>query len=57
MFDMDSLTIDLPIRDMRKILNKVMKKRKKWALDVLNNMVRAYQWINPLTNEQLIAGF
>ncbi len=54
---MDSLTIDLPIRDMRKILNKVMKKRKKWALDVLNNMVRAYQWINPLTNEQLIAGF
>ncbi|WP_335964119.1 CotS family spore coat protein [Halalkalibacter kiskunsagensis] len=53
-FDMDSLTIDLPIRDMRKILNKVMKKRKKWSLDVMNNMVEAYQSINPLTNEQLI---
>ncbi len=26
-FDMDSLTVDLPVRDIRKILNKVMKKQ------------------------------
>jgi Ser/Thr protein kinase RdoA (MazF antagonist) len=31
-FDMDSLTVDVPIRDMWKILNKVMKKGKQGGI-------------------------
>jgi CotS family spore coat protein len=51
-FDMDSLTIDLPVRDMRRISNKVMRKQKKWDLELLLKMMRAYQEVNPLTTEQ-----
>lgn len=51
-FDMDSLTVDLPIRDMRKILNKVMKKETAWDLEKMIVMMKAYQAVNPLTKEQ-----
>nr|WP_263327394.1 CotS family spore coat protein [Neobacillus sp. Marseille-Q6967] len=51
-YDMDSLTVDLPIRDMRKILNKVMKKSAAWDLEVMIKMMKAYQEVNPLTKEQ-----
>jgi CotS family spore coat protein len=46
--DMDSLTYDLPARDLRKILNKVMKK-KGWNLDRTIAMLRAYQSVHPLS--------
>lgn len=51
-YDMDSLTIDLPVRDMRRISNKVMRKQKKWDIELLIKMLMAYQEINPLTIEQ-----
>jgi CotS family spore coat protein len=51
-FDMDSLTVDLPIRDMRKILNKVMKKGTAWDLELMMKMMKAYQEVNPLSKEQ-----
>lgn len=51
-YDMDSLTIDLPIRDMRKILNKVMKKEAAWDVDRMIKMMKAYQEVHPLTKEQ-----
>ncbi|MGG1658429.1 CotS family spore coat protein [Brevibacillus sp. NRS-1366] len=51
-FDMDTLTIDLPVRDMRKILNKVMRKQKKWDFASMMKMMKAYQEVNPLTKEQ-----
>ena len=51
-YDMDSLTVDLPIRDMRKILNKVMKKETAWDLEKMIKMMKAYQEENPLTEEQ-----
>lgn len=50
-YDMDSLTVDLPIRDIRKILNKVMKK-ETWDLERMIVMIKAYQEVNPLTKEQ-----
>lgn len=50
-YDMDSLTVDLPIRDIRKILNKVMKKNT-WDLERMIIMMKAYQEVNPLTKEQ-----
>lgn len=51
-YDMDSLTVDLPIRDIRKILNKVNKKQGTWDVSLMLKMMRAYQKINPLTKDQ-----
>lgn len=51
-FDMDSLTVDLPVRDIRKILNKVMKQQTAWDLQLMMKMMKAYQEIMPLTKEQ-----
>lgn len=50
--DTDSLTIDLPARDIRKLLNKVMKKNGKWEPALLENVLRAYQQANPLTIDE-----
>jgi len=51
-YDMDSLTVDLPVRDLRKILNKVMKKEAEWSLPQMMTMIKAYQFVNPLSAAQ-----
>jgi CotS family spore coat protein len=51
-YDMDSLTVDLPVRDIRKILNKVMKSRTAWDAELALFMLKAYQEVNPLTEAQ-----
>lgn len=43
----EHLTVNLPVRDMRKILNKVMKKGTKWDLQLMMKMMKAYQEVNP----------
>lgn len=53
-YDMDSLTVDLPVRDMRKILNKVMKQWMRWDLSLMKTMLKAYQEVNPMTKEQYL---
>lgn len=50
--DVDSITIDIPIRDIRKILNKVMKKHGKWDVDLVKSMLAWYQDKNPLSFSQ-----
>jgi CotS family spore coat protein len=50
--DTDSLTIDLPARDIRKLLNKVMKANGKWDLSLLHDILRAYQQANPLSEHE-----
>lgn len=50
--DTDSLTIDLPARDIRKLLNKVMKKKGKWDFTLLHDILRWYQQVNPLTADE-----
>lgn len=50
--DTDSLTIDLPARDIRKLLNKVMKKNGKWDPALLETVIRAYQQANPLSIDE-----
>ncbi|MFC4768599.1 CotS family spore coat protein [Effusibacillus consociatus] len=50
--DMDSLSIDLPVHDLRKILNQVMKQRKEWDLHLFLNMTKAYQEMHSLTKGQ-----
>ncbi len=47
--DTDSLTIDIPARDIRKLLNKVMKKNGKWDIALLHDILNWYQQANPLT--------
>lgn len=52
--DTDSITLDLPHRDIRKILNKIMKKRGKWELTLVSDILKWYQEINPLDSSQWI---
>lgn len=49
--DMDSLTFDLPARDIRKIFNKVMKKNR-WSSSKAILMLRAYREVHPLSDEE-----
>lgn len=50
--DTDSLTIDLPARDIRKLLNKIMKKTQKWDLSAVSSFIEWYNSQNKLTNEE-----
>lgn len=52
-FDLDGLTIDLPGRDIRKILNKVLKKRPSWDPELARLMLKWYQAVNPLDRDKL----
>lgn len=49
--DMDSLTFDLPARDLRKIFNKVLKKENGGTAFAIS-MLRAYHSANPLKEEE-----
>ena len=46
--DTDSITIDIPIRDIRKLLNKVMKKNGSWDYELARMILEWYQEENPL---------
>lgn len=50
--DTDSLTIDLPIRDIRKILHKIFKRQDRWDLGLVKDILSWYQSENPLTSWQ-----
>ncbi|MBS9806196.1 spore coat putative kinase CotS [Bacillus cereus] len=52
MKELHSITNDLPVRDLRIILNKVMKKMSVWDVDLVIHMLSAYDSENPLTEEQ-----
>ncbi len=50
--DTDSITIDIPARDIRKLLNKIMKKAGKWDIELTKKILSNYQAFNPLTSSQ-----
>ncbi len=50
--DTDSLTVDIAARDIRKLLNKVMKKSGKWQPETVRDIMSYYQSHNPLTPSQ-----
>ncbi len=50
--DTDSLTIDIPLRDIRKILNKIMKRKKQWDMELVEDILGYYQKQNPLESWQ-----
>ncbi|OEH93047.1 CotS family spore coat protein [Bacillus solimangrovi] len=52
MRELHSITIDLPSRDIRMLMNKVMKKLSIWDTDLAIQMLQAYDSINPLTEDQ-----
>lgn len=51
-FDLDSITVDIPARDLRKILNKFLKKDGARKEKTLKRMASAYQANYPLTKGQ-----
>ena len=50
-FDYDSLTLDIPARDIRKMLNKMVKK-KQWDEELLNRVYKIYSRYNHLTESE-----
>lgn len=50
--DTDSITMDIPARDIRKLLNKIMKKVGKWDIELTKRVLSSYQSNNPLTPSQ-----
>lgn len=50
--DTDSLTVDIPARDIRKLLNKIMKKAGEWDMELTKRILKIYQADNPLTPPQ-----
>lgn len=50
--DTDSITVDIPARDIRKLLHKIMKKAGKWDSELLQRVLRIYQSENPLSDSE-----
>jgi len=51
-YDLDSITFDLPARDIRKIMNKVMKKRGRWDPVLAARMLGSYQKVNQFSVDE-----
>lgn len=50
--DLDSISVEIPARDLRKILLKVLKKAGVWDHELAVSMLGAYHQENPLPLEQ-----
>lgn len=50
--DLDGITYDLPIRDLRKIIGKRMEKRGGWHKDTIEEILKCYEKNNKLTPEE-----
>ncbi|MCX7709355.1 MAG: CotS family spore coat protein, partial [Clostridia bacterium] len=49
--DLDGVTYDLPVRDLRKIIGKRAEKRGRWAEADIEEVLQAYTAVNPLSAE------
>ncbi|WP_214483309.1 CotS family spore coat protein [Bacillus sp. SM2101] len=52
MRELHSITYDLPSRDLRILLNKLMKKLSVWDTDLAVELLSSYEAVNPLTPDQ-----
>ncbi|WDV44142.1 CotS family spore coat protein [Clostridiaceae bacterium M8S5] len=50
--DLDSVTIDIPVRDIRKLLNKIMKKNGQWDINLTHEILCWYNNVNALEHWQ-----
>ena len=48
-FDFDTLTIDLPAMDLRKIINSICKEKGKWDIGIVKSVIAFYNSVNPLS--------
>lgn len=53
--DMDTVAVEVPSVDLRKITNKVMRKFRTWDAEVQLRMLQTYQSVHPLSFNQLQA--
>ncbi|TCS73504.1 CotS family spore coat protein [Effusibacillus lacus] len=51
--DLDSVTYDLPLRDLRKVILKQMSERGKWEPKLLEKIIAWYTSVHSLTSDQL----
>lgn len=49
---LDCITIDIPARDIRKLLNKIMRKAGCWDIGLTGMVLQGYQAVNPLTADE-----
>lgn len=50
--DLDGISFDIPARDIRKLFNKIIKKKGKWDDSLAQEIINYYQSENPLTNTE-----
>ena len=50
--DTDSITFDIPARDIRKLFNKIMKKSGKGDVELVKSIIDYYQSVYPLTYDE-----
>ncbi|MGI6648680.1 MAG: CotS family spore coat protein [Bacillota bacterium] len=50
--DLDGVTFDLPSRDLRKVIIKMMSNRNSWDIKLLKDMLNWYEKINPLNEDK-----
>ena len=50
--DLDNLTYDIPIRDVRKLITKRLEEIESWELADLERLISCYESILPLTEDQ-----
>lgn len=50
--DLDTVSFDLPIRDLRKMIIPLLDTTGTWNEDQFNIMINAYESVSPLTAEQ-----
>ncbi|BAS28389.1 CotS family spore coat protein [Limnochorda pilosa] len=50
--DLDSVSVEIPARDLRKLLVKVLKKQGAWDDEQARRMLSDYHQVNPLRPEQ-----
>lgn len=50
--DLDGVTYDLVIRDLRKIIGKSMEKQGDWTVHQIDRILSAYERYNPLSPEE-----
>ncbi|AIE59415.1 CotS family spore coat protein [Bacillus methanolicus] len=50
--DLDTVSFDLPIRDLRKMIIPLLDTTGVWDQETFDIMIRAYESVSPLTHEQ-----
>ncbi|WP_051271281.1 CotS family spore coat protein [Shimazuella kribbensis] len=49
--DLDGVSFDLPIRDLRKLVTSSMEDKGAWDVEWMNSMIQAYHQANPISPE------